>query len=96
MVAGQFKCFRINEFSLFDLGVLAKVDQHRAGASTAGDIKSFAHNLGNFFRTRDQEVVFGDWLGDLQNTAAKRRGICIIGYCLSHRCGGGGGGDSAL
>ncbi len=63
-VAGQAQVFRVGELCLFDLGVLADIDQHRAGAPAAGDVERLPHHLGDLIRPGDQVVVLGDGQGD--------------------------------
>ena len=42
LVTGQLHFFGIDELRLLDLRVLADIDQHRARASTAGDVECLA------------------------------------------------------
>ncbi len=57
VVGTQLDLFRIMEFRLADGDVLRQVDQHRAGATSAGDIESFLDGFGQVFDVPDQEVV---------------------------------------
>ena len=57
VVGTQLDLFRIMEFRLADGDVLRQIDQHRAGATGAGDVESFLDGFGQVLDVPDQEVV---------------------------------------
>ena len=59
-ITRQCYFFRIDKLGDFHLSILAKINQHRAGAATAGNMKRLPHHLSNFIRTCDQIVMLGD------------------------------------
>ena len=83
------------------LGVLGDVDEDRAGAAGAGDLKRFADGWGDVFGAGDEEVVLGDGQGDagdvdlLEGVAAEDfrgdlAGDGDDGDAVEHGCGEAG------
>jgi len=59
LVAAQIDFVGIFENVLGLLHVLGQIDDHRTGASAAGDIKCFLDSPRDIFDVLDQEIVFG-------------------------------------
>ena len=57
------------------LRILGDVDEHRAGARRAGDLKGGAHGGSNILGAADEEVVLGHGQGDAGNVNLLK-GVC--------------------
>ena len=63
-VAGQVDLGRVVELGALLLDVARQVDEHRAGAACAGDVKGFLDRFGQVADIHHQVIVLGDGDGD--------------------------------
>ena len=69
VVAAHFHSFRVMESAFFEGNVFGNIDNHRAGASGAGDMKGFLDRYGQVANILDQKVVFDDGACDTHGVA---------------------------
>ena len=78
------------EFRLADGDVLRQVDQHRAGATGAGDIERFLDGFGQVLDVPDQEVVLDARPGNADRVDFLKASLPIsaVGTCPENTTNG--------